>query len=315
MLSVCQNAIDIGKSYDLLLIALGYETRSSHLLRLGMNARKIVAIPFDTNREGAFESNRRIAESRQAEFAAPTTESISATVTDAVAAAVDGVGVGRECNISVDISSFTRSRLARIVNALHSSSQSSGRELVVDFFYSPAEFVPPTEGSQARLSMSPIGAGFAGTLRRSDLPLAVIFGLGYEPQQALGAYEMLEPSSTWAFFPQGIDDRYSELVTHANGHILQIAENARVVPYSLDVPASLYQSLESLVFSLSSESRVLLLPMGPKIFGLACLLVAIGEGSWRPAVWRVGQAEHVDIRDAIEQGPVTSLTARFIPGV
>jgi hypothetical protein len=304
---ILSDSFDVEYPYDLVIVALGYETRSSHLLRLGLSAARILALPFTDNQVAAFSDNYNLATSLNCVIAPTTEDSLGPTLAEMLAEILPP-NPHAETTIAIDISSFTRSYLASILATVSRMARQFQGRLIVHFVYSPARYTAALQESPPRLAMAPIGAGFGGTLRRSDLPLGVVFGLGYEPQQAVGAYEILEPSSCWAFFPRGSDRRFMSDVERANSHLLSILPPEAVLPYDLSEPATLISSLESLSFSLAVDTRVLLVPMGPKIFTLAALLVALSDQPARPAVWRVGQVKYTAVQDIEESGELVSVS-------
>jgi hypothetical protein len=184
-------------------------------------------------------------------------------------------------------------------------------DLSVTFVYSPAEFAPPPAVPSQSLQAGPVTDEFKGRLRRSSLPIGAIIGLGYEPQRALGAFELLEPSSAWAFRPVSHNPQFNSTVEQANSQLLALLGAGSVFPYAVRSGAELIHSLESFVFVIAPDNRVVLIPMGPKIFALACLLVALDRSPERPAVWRVGEDRYVDPPNVSEDGSVVAVEATF----
>lgn len=296
--------------YNVAIFAIGYEKRSSFAVRCGLRADLLIGIPFDSNQVLSFNENIDIARRASAVIAPAESAEIRDIVSSAFDSAESNVGSRAHIRIAVDISSFTRSRLADILFAVFSRSRPRGR-VSVDFIYSPAEYAGPPESSVGAITMGTVASGYSGTLRRSSLPLTAVFGLGYEPQLAVGAYEMLEPSVAWGFRPIGLDSRFGPAVDLSNDQLYRVLHDDKVVDYRLDDPLTLVSNLESLVYAMSADSRIVLIPMGPKLFALACLLVSLGEREIRPAVWRIGQVDRRHPSQVVEDGRVVGLSVEF----
>lgn len=292
---------------DVFIGAIGYESRSSWALGQGWaNGAKIVGFPFPTLREGAFSNSLERYREEGAFIAEAGTET---EFRDALRAITrDLIGAGRPAAVTVDISSFSRRRLATVVTACKAVLSSVGG--AVDFIYSPAEFHDYRE-PEGTLSAEPVTRDYRGVLRRSSIPIAAIFGLGYEPRRAAGAFELLEPSKIWLFQPVSPDQRFDAAIEAANAHLLSLVGEQGRLEYPVIDPAATFMLLDSLVFSIKRSSRLVLVPMGPKPFALACMLLGASNEPERPAVWRVGPRGHHGVDDARASGPVVGLRAHW----
>lgn len=206
-------------------------------------------------------------------------------------------------SVFVDISALNRARMAACVDVLIGSDQV--RELKVYFGYAGGRFVsPPVEVVQNE-SIGPIGASFSGILSTPELPSETVVGLGYEMGKALGAVEYLQSNDLWLFVPTSSDPRFEEEVLNVNGLLLEQVEPERVIRYRVEDPAGTYVDLRSLLHGMVGRSNPMLLPLGPKIFALTCLIVAVGDKTI--SVWRAsqGQFEVPIAREA--NGSITTL--------
>src|SRR6185369_5500856 len=118
-----------------------------------------------------------------------------------------------------------------------------------------------------------------------ELPPAVVIGLGYEQDKAIGIIEYIEPTMVWAFRPRGGDPRFETAVDEANSTFWDIVSPDRVIDYSVEGSLECLTLLESLISGSLSTVRPILIPFGPKIFAACCLLVASMHYP-KVSVWR-----------------------------
>lgn len=298
--------------YDLAITTIGYEWRSSHLLRRGLWGRTMMPIAFEEMRIFSYEKNHALslAAARGNVYSCGSHDRVEPYIHEWAASQRER----KSCRVAVDISSMTRTRLASLVLALHKLPTWLSGHVVVDFFYSPGAFVPPPEDQVGPLEIGPVLPEFSGRLRKSSLPVGVVIGMGYEPHRAIGAFEWLEPNRAWAFTPTSPDERFEAEIAKANSQLIQVLGPSAIFNYEVAAGADTVYQLESFIFALKREFRMVLLPMGPKIFALACLLLGLGDDGDRPAVWRVGESTYRSPVDVHEQGPIIGISAELAPG-
>jgi hypothetical protein len=293
-------------THDLHIGAIGYESRSTFLLERGLRARKVVAFPYSHGRNAVFERNLEVAADRGVGLLPnDTLASMEAALRLELNALEDGA------DVQIDISSFDRRRLATIIATLWERGQ-AGHHTQVDFVYVPAAFAEPPVADQTEvLEAGPVLPSFAGQLRMSSIPVTAVIGLGYELERAIGVFELLEPNRVWAFMPESDSSEYDLSLRKANRLLLASINQADVLSYPVLSPANTYLRIESFVHEAKRNNRVVLVPMGPKIFALCCLLLGLGDDPTRPAVWRVGDAKLEGGADVQARGEVVGLSARF----
>lgn len=295
-----------GRRYDIFIAALGYESRCVHAFgSLEIQASKKIAIAFTDQTVCAFEDNKKFFVKHQFNVR----EIGDSEVTAAIMSCVET----DEANVCIDISSFTRGRLASILVALLAASKQFKRVLGVDFVYSFATYTPPPDEFAPINSSGPVCPFFSGWTNNPDFPSSLIIGVGYERGKAVGVVEGMEPSSVWVFLPEGGTGKYDETVMTANIELLASFANdkGKIRRYPVNAPYRLFTELEALVFGLSKESRPIIVPMGPKIFGLCALLTGLAHypsvGIWRvsggvdePAVDRAASGEMAYLSASID---------------
>jgi hypothetical protein len=197
--------------------------------------------------------------------------------------------------------------LGRIVEQLPAA-----QDVSVDWFYVPATFADSALAANAvhPLVADPVSAFFNGAIRSPALPVGLIVGLGLEPHRALGLMEFLEPSRVWALLGQSDEPRFAAEALKVNQEVVNMSTTT-LLPYPVTSLAKTFSSLESLVFATQETYRLVLAPSGPKLFGLAALLVSAVAGELRPAVWRVGGQGEGAPMDVEEAGVVVGSSTRW----
>lgn len=283
------------REYDGFLVALGFESRARNIVeRMNPKATSRVAWPFDDRRVLAFDENRRCF--RQAGF-------VETSVADPWPVLRGSRQSLKTLRIGVDLSSMTRLRIAETIVAL--SRWSSDVPVEIDFWYSMAEFQPPSDIQAANIWSGPIHEEFAGWSAAPDLPVAMVLGLGYEPNNAAGAVLELEPARVLALSPTSGDNRYDESIEVANSLLEKLDPRPRILQYRVDRPFDVFVFLEGYLYSLSQVARPVLVPFGPKVFTLCCLLAAMAHPE--AAVWRVTSGALATPSDRSATGEVVGM--------
>lgn len=293
---------------DLLIFAIGYEARSTHAARrLSGQFSRGIGFRFNIHEELAFSDNLAWAAGQDAIDVRECDSEIAAgqIVYDA---AVDPA-IQR---ISVDVSSFPRPFIAAITAALWEAALHTGMELSSDFLYSVPEFsAPPTEHGPV-VSFGAVHPNFVGS-GAGGRGLATLIGLGYEPELALSAQQVLDPAETWLAVPRSMDPNFDAEVASANEVLLDVVDASNIWTYDIQSPATTFFELEAIVNGLTREHNVVLVPLGPKLFAVVCLLVSLVHGS-EVGVWRLSAGGLRIPKNQIAAGPICTLSTRFSPG-
>jgi hypothetical protein len=86
--------------------------------------------------------------------------------------------------------------------------------------------------------------------------------------------EQLEPDHAIIFIPKGTDVRYDNAVRKANFDFDFGMENVRLVPFQVNQPLAIFESLFSISAEASISHRIIVAPNGPKI--MAALAIVVG---------------------------------------
>lgn len=283
--------------FDLMIYSIGYEARSRFVAqRYAASCDKIFGFVFPSCHDLSFEDNLAFARdvgvvTFQDELA------LEGTLRESYS---DRSNLS-EMKILVDVSSMSRTVASAFISQLLDSEYFSGAEIA--FVYATANFTEPGDLEYDFLDFEPIGE-FSGWTSAPEKPLAMVIGLGYEADHALGAVEYLDPSATFCFFPKGRDGRFAEAVQTSNEPLLSQLKPSRIVKYPVDDPLHTFSLLSSILQSMLANARFVLVPMGPKIFVALCLVCQRIFGD-EVSVWRASGHSQSALKDVDAEGPLT----------
>lgn len=300
---------DLSEAYDLFIGTLGYESRSTYLAREQLfNAAQKIALAFPKENYASYLSNRDFLETEGFRFVDNSAYAIGEWLGAELARCASNCD--RSLSLLVDISSMSRPMLAELIFQL--SNLNIERSVNVTFTYLPAVFVRGSAEHPPVAVSEPVTPEYAGWTDAPERPIAAVVGLGYEHDLALGALENLEPTAAWAFIPTGEDRRYDDAVAKANRNLEVMLSEDQSMTYRVDHPMRVHAALETLVYGLLQHSRPILIPFGPKVFSLCCLLVA---RRYAPdvTVWRVSGETMSRAGDRTASGRVVTLKVLFVP--
>lgn len=266
--------------YDLFVGVVGYESRSTWLLReRAIRAKEYLALRFGFNEVLHFADALQLYET----LGAKTFNPDDVNPVGSLASFLDDnfSDVPESPTILLDISAMSRYFMAVLIKALANSRKFSRSTIIAH--YAPAKFINPPPPVPLRLA-GPVIPEFAGWSSRPEVPLAVVMGLGYETGVAAGALQYLEPSKTWVFFPVGPEKRYEPELESANDALTSLFDIVRL-GYNVIDPMRTRGRLIVLARELMADYRVALIPFGPKIFAWLCTLTAAEDGFEEIGLW------------------------------
>lgn len=268
--------------FDLAIYGLGYESRSVLAFKkYSLQSKRNIAIGYETNNNAInYKENKNFFEKNNIEIYENDCESIIKKVKDIVEECVKDIN---EPKVFIDITVMSRHRMANIIfNLLTYLCKSSKITICYNF----SDFVEPPSGLQPVKEMGPIIEGLHGDLGDLSMPTSIVFGLGYEEHKALGVYNYYDADYSYAFVPQNPYSKFEPIVRENNAALLDVMTERNTFTYNITNPYATYIDLKSLVLSLTDISRVILVPLGPKIF--AALAVILGKELYpKLPVWRV----------------------------
>lgn len=292
-------------TYLAIIYSVGYETRSTFVAKQFASSGRLLGLTFPAQREGHFAENLRWGEANGRVLDIEIEDSFPQSLRDAVLADLRSFAEfepNRRPRILVDISSMTRRRIADCLRVLY---ESLDFEVDVDWVYAPATFDGSGIEGQAIVTNAAV-AGFEGWGDPS-LPVACIVGTGFEGDLALGVIDDIEPEDVWALVPQGYSLAHDSQMLRLNNTFLATVEPTKVLPYRVDQPLETLLRLDALIGGEIGSRRVVLIPLGPKIFALVCALVALSAPE-SVTLWRVSSEATRASHDRKPDGAIVGLT-------
>jgi hypothetical protein len=279
---------------DLWISAHGYESRSTaHLELLRIAANRRVSFGFSHQGDGATpEIEAGILRRRQQlQTAGYETPIVDDSGFDAfVSNELFGQRESRRLRVIADISSMSRARMATLI--LTCSEVKGGCDL--DLVYFVGSFASHKHAYEPLEYFGPCHPQTAGWADDSQLPLSVLIGLGTEPSRAEGVVETIEPDILALFVPVGDEMEYSDEIWKENRQLLEVA--GEPVNYPVRDPAVAFSSLQITAARLAERSRLIIVPLGPKIFCALSLVTALSIGS-PVGVWKASAGKGVQAID------------------
>lgn len=208
----------------------------------------------------------------------------------------------KRISILIDYSCMSKTWYAAILEAIRCYQTRSVNSIVLYFAYSAAKFTKPPPKIHNHV-MGPI-LGFGGLSDPAE-KMALILGLGYEPERAQGIVDLLEPSECYAFYTDpAFQKQFARSVRTANKALLKFKlrkECIHTYPSASLQIASCH--LTPLCLRLARDNyRIILAPLGPKPFCLLCLILAAKFREFE--VWRVSPASRAPAVDIQALGPI-----------
>jgi hypothetical protein len=154
--------------------------------------------------------------------------------------------------------------------------------------YPPNTFVEPV-------------TGFCGLVLPSH-PASLVIGLGQERERAIGLKEEVDPKVVAAFLSRpATDPNFERAVIAANRDYLADVGPTLRFYYPVRDFVTTFHRLLGVTRALRRETAVVLVPLGPKIFALACFVVALVDRE--VSVWRVSAGPREKSVDRHGVGP------------
>ena len=257
-------------SYDYFIVASGYESRCTYLAQqmLPIDTHKYV-IAFKDKRKMLYRpyNDQWFKENDFTFFQAPSYDEKQ------IISILDKIfdNKNKSClNVLVDYSCMTKKCQSAFVNYFLSRDFLC-HNVTLYFSYTPSKFSEPKKGKGSlHLLSKKISHG-----PRSEKPSVLVFGLGYEKDLALHVVKSYKPDITYAFYAEPINDpRYLNAVKKGNLELLEQLNENNIIPYPLEDQKVIDNLLSSLILKLRLTHKVILVPLGPKPFTLACLLLS-----------------------------------------
>lgn len=264
-------------TFDVFFYGLGFETRATKIVSSIGKIGKVYALKMPRTTVHSYERNMEFAKSRQhriiedfGKFARQELKLIFAKRQGPL-------------RVGFDISSVNRLMLVGLLNEMSDLIEDTDE---FSLFYCPASFVEPSWQFPQIEKLGPASELFSGFDSDPSKPLCLVLGLGFEAGVSMGIISQLEPSNSLCFWGKGVDVRFDQAVERANFDFNFPTFNTKVLSYNVDDPKGAFELLESVIYGLVRDYRVVIVPMGPKLFTAIVTLVGMSYFG-ELAIWRV----------------------------
>lgn len=284
--------------FDVVIAAVGYERRCRYSIKkYGIKGTVSLGLEFGFLTSHSYPDNRQFFLSQGFQLIGGMSVETSKKISDAV---INSGTTDRPTRVFVDISSMSREMISHVLLGLRAALRQ--KPLVISAAYAPSKFSGPYQPAPIRRE-GPIVSQLAGWSPRPDYPLGVIFGLGCEPNLALGALQLLEPRKAWLFEPVGTDPNYDEAMRAANPGIGEIFD---VTSFTYDItrPTMLRGRFEALLNALESDFRLVVVPFGPKVFAWSTIFTIALEARPTIGIWAFSSKDQATPVDRDSDGDV-----------
>lgn len=294
---------------DAVIAASGYESRATFLAHslTGIGCHQLIAVAFDDRRVLYRERNDR--RFRKLGYELPPSRGDQYEVVDSLVRDVLGNAQGDHVSIVVDYSCMTRVWYSAILRVLASEEDFGLEGVDVYFSYSPARFTRPRLPAP-NAYMGPI-PGFCHLDVPNKKGTALVIGLGYERDRALGLKHYLDAAENYAFYTDpALDQKFVSQVCKSNKDLMDELHEDRLFRYPAGDLHATSALLASVCVALGKQHRVIVAPLGPKPFSLLCLLLAIQLDELD--VWRVSPGEQSKPSDRPPLGELLICRVSFL---
>ncbi len=174
-------------------------------------------------------------------------------------------------NILVDYSCMPKVWIATILDYI-SKNELPAHRINIFFSYTPKRFLP-----NIKKIVDFIGPIIEPKdLIKNDKNLTLIAGLDNNHESIVRLARDINPSRIYAFVPEpAFDDAYTKSVIKKNKPLLDKIGHENTIKYPAINQEVINSKLTSLCLELRLNSRIIIVPLGPKTFALTALLLSL----------------------------------------
>ncbi len=174
-------------------------------------------------------------------------------------------------NILVDYSCMPKIWIATILDYI-SRNDLPGQRINIFFSYTPKRFLP-----NIKKIVDFIGPIIEPKdLLKNESNLTLIAGLDNNYESIVKLTKDVNPARIFAFIPEpAFEDAYSKSVIKKNKPLLEKIGHENTIKYPANNQEEINSILTSLCLELRLNSRIIIVPLGPKTFALTALLLSL----------------------------------------
>jgi hypothetical protein len=249
---------------DLFITTLSYESRSIAVAKRmeGLECRKVALLRPNPCREHAYKAN--LAYFQEHGFELLTQESDLPDISNILKDHVEN-----EIRIMVDCTSMYRPWYYELFRWFGEKQEVYDRA-VIRFVYTMADYVEEKTPHKVRK----LEEFLKFETRKKKTGKVLIMGLGQEPKVSEDIYKQLNPDLLFLYYADSpVDKRFVKELFVNNHGLINATHIRNLIAYPINNGHAIYQSLINTILPLRDDYRITLVPQGPKIFSLACLLI------------------------------------------
>jgi hypothetical protein len=262
------------ENFDIIICASGYESRAtfflSKLTPAQLTNAKRICFAFPDRHVHSRDQNDKLLKKNDFTFFQVNSPRIDA-YTEIYHTLFKTI-VKKKVNVFLDYSCMTSVLYASMVKYFKDFS-SQFDEVSIFFSYTQALFCEPHKGASLFYN-EPIP--LFDPIQSTDKKIALIIGLGYEEDKALGLYEYFQNDNQDIYLfvtGKSSGEFYNEAFKN-NKKLINIVDTENLLVYDLSNIPHLLSTIDALVnYLINTDYRVVLAPIGPKVFTLCAMLV------------------------------------------
>jgi hypothetical protein len=292
------------QSFDILIAASGYETRSIFLAQRisSVQVNKKVVLAFSERKEEFSRPfNDKVFVQLGFEFIPSSMNSTSEIIN--LLEKTCAAKKSDDLNILIDYSSMPKLWYDAIIS-FFSEKETDLRNIHVWFSYTPSEYSASLKNISNKYFESDLPT------KLSLKPKALVIGLGYEKGRAQELAGKLNAQVTYSFYSDpAVDPRFVKELLENNQDILTKLDTGKVIKYPIYDLNYINSSLTHLCVDLRLSHQIVLAPIGPKPFTLMCFLLNARYPDIK--IWRFSSEVPKEVYDRKPHGELLVYKVHF----
>lgn len=258
--------------FDLVVSTLGQGDRANYLIsNYKLNGKEKIALVYSKKHRNIFiQKNSKIFRDQNFNFLDTDINS-----SDLLLQKIQEIlkeFKGNKFRLLMDISLMKRNFYMDLINYL-SEIENVPFTVEVHFSYTPTEFKAKNSLDSPKVYLA--NQQGEQSASGSDMPKALIIGLGSGTDGLKEIIDQFKPDLISAFYPDPAPEGYVEAVLERNRDIVSEIEMRYLVNYPLSNTEETMVKLTSLILNLRLKYRIFILSIGPKLFTLQTMLMAV----------------------------------------
>jgi hypothetical protein len=291
--------------FDLIIAVTGKDDRSVHLLKnYSVSSSKKVALNYQNNGfERKKDSNSVFFTNNGFEILeteAGNTKILSDLVENLIKS-----NNGEKTDILIDYSCMASETYAALINLIETIDV-IGTRVNIYFSYTQAKFVK----SKKIKSVKNYNSLFPGRgLSQPEKPTCLIVGMGLHEDYNQFIKDKINPESILLFYSDPAPDGYVETIFSNNQELIEMVDIKNLHSYPINNLNETVNKLTDICINLRLRYNIIILPLGPKVFTLLSLLLAVRYPDID--VWNISNTKIKQLNKKIAGQPPVVFKVRY----